>query len=235
MYADLFFVEAIDRGVRQVNLDDLGSTFSSIVDVTTDRELLVELRATIEMCYVRSAEAASSDISDPPARDVPQTLIVPNLQIGHSPITYKGPEFWLDLAERLEEQYANLLDAIDQEEGAGAAVTQGVMTAVSLRTGGIRAYRNDVGPSVGAFATSVTLGTVVLSWGIVTVDTFARYEVQRGLSSDMANAQTVEILTDNHSVTATDEPGLGTWYYRIAAVNRNNLRGFSAVSEVVVA
>ena len=232
LYAQVFYTDAIDRGLAELNLD-LGEAYT-VATVPGNREFLLELRGTIEMCYIRGAEGGSSDVADTPESPI-QTLSVPGLSVNRMATPPKGPKAWEDLCARLEAQYRRLIDKIeDDEDVPSTTVTQSIMTRKSMRTGMRRQYVYDTAFDALAPAIAVVGSTVTVTWSQVSDERFGRYEVYRDAAVDMAAAEKVGLLPDNHDIEFEDEPGTGTWYYRVDVFNDNNLGAESSVLSAVV-
>lgn len=234
LYGDPTYDRALSRGLRRINFD-LGTSYS-IPTLPGNYEYLLELRGTIEMCWIRAAEGASgSGVQDDPDPAV-QTVVVPNLTVSKIAKTKKGPDFWAELAEKLEREYESLLEDLASEgETAHGEIQQAAMYRTSLRTGRRTVYALDRALTAPALGVSVVNGTVLLSWEPVYSTRFACYRVERSSSVDFGTFTETHLITDNHEVSHKDIPNAGAWYYRLVVENDNGLKGYSAGVEAVVA
>jgi len=231
LYSDDVYGDCINRGRQRINFDL--STSYALSDWPTTYEYLLELRGTIEMCYIRGAEGASSEVSDGPSSSV-ASVSVPNLSVAKSSITYAGPEYWLDLAERLEAEYNRALPGVEAVEegveGGSDGISQSYMYRTSMRTGAKTQYMFDRGVGATSSVATTTVGSeITISWAAIYDNAFSHYLVERGSTSLMADAETVATVTDNHTVSYADTPGVGVHYYRVVVVNSNDLRSESDV------
>ena len=234
-------------------LEKLSYDFSPDVDYTEDTQvpysrkfLLVKL-ATIELCYIRAGDvevSAGGDIT---------SITVPDLSVAEGSSSAGG--YWLELASTLQSEYDGEVGSIAEGTAPGSSdampeVEVGTMFRRSLRTGRRTPYDLDTAlaaPSSFAGSWDVPSSRVILTWGTVLDEYFAYYEVYR--SADLAdltpypNASTrIEVIPDAHGKWyegivephTFDTPGSGTWYYLMATVNSNTLRGLTSVVTVVV-
>jgi len=223
-------------------------------DVPYERKFLALKLTTIQMCQVRASAAADlGTTADDVAGDGGDITMVtvPGLQIQEG-AEKTGAAHWLDLAERLQDEY-------DDEIGVGDSppptdtlpeVQQSQMFTTTLRNGARRPYALDSALAAPvSFAGMVSGSDVVLTWDAVKDMHFAWYEIYRVTDPDTLDTDSVtlteriKIINNPHGVSGstiprtryTDEaPGSGTHYYAIASVNDNMLRGFSGVITVVV-
>jgi len=80
----------------------------------------------------------------------------------------------------------------------------------------------------------VANGVVSVTWGIVYDEYFNYYELQRSTSQQFPTTFGVYASSDNHDNRFNDTPGQGTWYYRLAIYNSNDLVSYSETASVVV-
>ncbi|GAF74447.1 unnamed protein product, partial [marine sediment metagenome] len=178
-------------------------------------------------------------------------VTVPGLQIQEG-AENTGSAFWLDLAERLQAEYDTEIGADDVPPDVSQLpeVVQSQMFTTSLRTGSRRPYALDSALAAPAnFAATLSGTDVIVSWDPVKDMHFAWYEVYRTLAPTVLNTNTVtlaervKLVNNPHGVTGPGIPRTqyadealpaGTYYYAIATVNDNQLRGFSSVVSVVV-
>lgn len=233
LYADVFYTDALNRALGRLNLD-LNTTYL-ITTLPSKFDYLLEKRGTIEMCYVRAGEGASSDVSDQAALPV-QALTVPNLTIAQVAGQMEGPSYWKKLAQLLESEYAQAMNSIEMTEGvASQAIQQGVISRMSLRTGRRTQYVYDTALEATTASVSVSGSAVTVTWAPVYDLHFGFYEIQRSNDAAFPTGYTVvQQQGDNHTVTLDDSPGVGVWYYRVAVVNDNTLRANSAVVTATV-
>jgi hypothetical protein len=231
LYLDNHYIDSIDSGLGRLNLD-LDSSYA-IATLPTKYEYLLELRGTINMCYVRGAEGASSDVEDFPS--VPDYMVsVPQLSVQKQQMSVDGPKYWLRLVDKLENEYNNAIARLEARGDEGAEIQQMAMTRPSLRTGRRTQYVYDKAITAPDVAVAVANGKVQITWNPIYDIYFRLYEIQRSGSADLSTTSVVYQSSDNHDVSFTDTPGVGTWYYRLATVNSNNLYGYSQVASVVV-
>jgi hypothetical protein len=212
---------------------DLDSAYS-VQTLPVKYEYLAELRGTVNMCYVRGAEGATGDVEDFP--NVPDQIVtVPQLTVQRQQMPLDGPKFWLRLAEKLENEYLEALARLRDRGDEGAEIQQFTMSRMSLRTGRRMAYVYDKPiPVPEGFALSVSGGLVSISWGIVYDQYFNYYELQRSTSPQFPTTFGVYASSDNHDNVFNDSPGQGTWYYRLAIYNSNDLVSYSETASAVV-
>jgi hypothetical protein len=232
LYADIFYSDAVDRGLAELNLDlEVSYTLATI---PAAQDFLLELRATIEMCYIRAAEGGSTLVSDFPESPI-QTLSVPNLSVNKFGTPAEGPKFWRNLCDVLEGQYQRLLKKLGVDDDVSGSVKQAVMLRTSMRTGGRRPYAYDTSFTALAATVAESGGVVSLAWAATLDERFARYDINRSADSEMADPERIAVISDNHTVTYDDEsPGTGTWYYTVTIVNNNNLSQASDILLIVV-
>jgi len=231
LYLDNHYIDSIDSGLGRLNLD-LDSSYA-IATLPTKYEYLLELRGTINMCYVRGAEGASSDVEDFP--NVPDYMVsVPQLSVQKQQMSVDGPKYWLRLVDKLENEYNNAIARLEARGDEGAEIQQMAMTRPSLRTGRRTQYVYDKAITAPDVAVAVVNGKVQITWNPIYDIYFRLYEIQRSSSADLSTTSVIYQSSDNHDVSFTDTPSVGTWYYRLATVNSNNLYGYSQVASVVV-
>lgn len=233
LYLDHYYIDSLDSGLGRLNLD-LDSGYS-VGTLPVKYEYLLELRGTINMCYVRGAEGAAGDVEDFP--DVPDQIVtVPQLTVQRQQMPLDGPKYWLKLADKLENEYLTALQRLQDRGEEGAEIQQYTMSRMSLRTGRRMPYVYDrpITPPEG-FAVSVVGQSVKILWGVVYDEYFNYYEVERSPLADFSTSQSVYASSDNHDSIFIDQPGVGQWYYRIAIYNSNDLVSYTDASSVVVA
>lgn len=231
LYVDSVYNDSIESGVGRINLD-LDSSYS-IPTVPVKYEYLLELRATINMCYVRGGEGASGDVEDFP--NVPDAIVsVPQMTVQRQQMALEGPKYWLKLAEKLDAEYLNALARLVDRGDEGAEVQQYVMSRTSLRTGRRMPYMYDTAIVAPDFGASQDSGVVSLSWGMVMDEYFRIYEVERSSNANFSTSRVVYTSSDNHDVSYVDTPGAGVWYYRLKVLNSNDLKSYSATATVTV-
>lgn len=231
LYLDEVYDSALDSAMGRINLD-LDSSYI-VATLPVKYEYLLELRGTINLCYVRGAEGASGDVEDFP--NVPDAIItVPQMTVQRQQMPLEGPKYWLRLAEKLDAEYLNALARLADRGDEGAEIQQYVMTRTSLRTGRRTSYWADKAITPTDLAASVFSGKVLLSWGSVVDEFFKIYEVERSASSSFDASTVVFASSDNHDVEYIDSPSSGSWYYRLKIINSNDLESYSGVASVVV-
>jgi len=231
LYLDEVYQDGLLSGLGRINLD-LDANYD-IVTLPSKYEYLLELRGTINMGYVRGAEGASSDVEDFP--NVPDYMVsVPQLSVQKQQMSVDGPKFWLRLVDKLENEYNNAIARLEARGDEGAEIQQMTMSRMSLRTGRRTQYVYDSPITAPEMAVGVVNGEVKVTWGIVYDQYFRLYELQRSSVVDFSTTFTVYQSSDNHDNSYKDTPVSGTWYYRIAVVNSNNLYGYSQASSVII-
>lgn len=231
LYVDSIYNDSIESGVGRINLD-LDSSYS-VSTLPVKYEYLLELRATINMCYVRGGEGASGDVEDFP--NVPDSIVsVPQLTVQRQQMSLEGPKFWLKLAEKLDAEYLNSLSRLADRGDEGAEVQQYVVSRTSLRTGRRMSYTYDTAIPAPDLVASQSVGVVALSWGMVLDEYFRIYELERSINSDFSTTSVVYSSSDNHDTHYYDSPSSGVWYYRLKVINSNDLKSYSATATVTV-
>jgi len=232
IYADVYYSDALEAALGRLNIDI--HTDYTRSNLPAKYLYPLELLATIDMCYVRGTEGADAT----PAVGAVQTVTVPNLSVtkstGGEPA---GPDYWLELAERLSDDYAAAVAAItDIRESADTGIQVGTIFRTSLRTGRRTPYVMDTALTATTLAAEVDGTSVALTWTAVYEHHFSRYLIKRAPTDAFVEADTVEVVSeyDNHTVTYTDTPGVGTWYYKIVVINDNALEAESAAVEAEV-
>jgi len=231
LYLDSHYEDSVVSGLGRLNLDlDAGYT---VVTLPSKYEYLLELRSTINMCYVRGAEGASSDVEDFP--NVPDYMVsVPQLSVQKQQMSVDGPKFWLRLVDKLENEYNNAIARLEARGDEGAEIQQMAMSRMSLRTGRRTQYVYDKAITAPDMSVGLVGGKVQITWGAVYDQYFRSYEVQKSSVVDFSTTFVVFTSSDNHDVSFLDSPNAGTWYYRIAVTNSNNLVSYTQASSVVV-
>lgn len=240
LYADAYYEDSIETGLSRINVD-LGT--SHTVPTLPDRLVgVLVIRGTIEMCYIRGGEGASADVSDLPEAAL-AGFSVPNLSITQAVGSIQGPEYWLALAEKLEDDYRTLIDS-EEEEGDPADGVERVSSDIemahklrrSMRTGRMTPYAMVRPLPARTAALALNGGTVTISWDTLYHHDFAEYRVERSGAADAAMADPTELvrIDDNHTVSSTDNPGSGRWYYRVVVFNTSLLRSNSTIMSVDV-
>lgn len=232
LYLDHFYIDSINSAIGRINLDlDSGYTVGT---VPVKYEYLVELRGTINMCYTRGAEGASGDVQDFP--DVPDQIVtVPQLTVQRQQMPIDGPKYWLKLADKLENEYLNALQRLQDRGDEGAEIQQYTMSRMSLRTGRRMPYVYDKPIRAPEdFSVSISGSNVVIRWGVVYDEYLNYYELQRSTNLEFSTSQNIYASSDNHDDIYIDTPSQGTWYYRLAVYNSNHLVSYTAVASVVI-
>lgn len=232
LYLDNHYIDSVNSGLGRINLD-LDSSYV-VATLPSKYEYLLELRGTINMCYVRGAEGASSDVEDFP--NVPDYMVsVPQLSVQKQQMSVDGPKYWLRLVDKLENEYNNAIARLEARGDEGAEIQQAAMTRPSLRTGRRTQYVYDKAITAPDMAVGVVNGKVQITWDVVYDLYFRHYAVERSSTQDFSTSTTVFMSSDNHDSVYIDAPQAGTWYYRLAVINSNDLYGYSQPSSVVVA
>lgn len=231
LYLDHYYVNSIESALGRINLD-LDASYS-VATLPVKYEYLVELRGTINMCYARGGEGASGDVEDFP--DVPDQIVnVPQLTVQRQQMPLDGPKYWLRLADKLENEYLNALQRLQDRGEEGAEIQQYTMSRMSLRTGRRMPYVYDKPIPAPTFAISLNGGEVLATWGVVYDEYFNYYQLQRSTLLDFSTSQSVYASSDNHDSRYQDAPPSGQWFYRLAVYNSNDLVSFTDIASVIV-
>jgi hypothetical protein len=231
-YSDEIYRDAVDRGLMRVNL--ALQTSYSIDQVPTTAEFLVELKATIEMCYVRGAEGATGDVTDQPELAT-QTMTLPGgFTQSNQQMSYEGARFWGRLADRLAQEYKEALDEVLCNLQADGAVVVGTMQRMSLRTCRATSYVYDRPLAAPEIALAVSGNSVVISWSPILSEFLETYTVQR--STDSFSTVTDVYLTSDNQASVYVDTGVpvGEYSYRLRVENTNQLVSYSAAGQVSV-
>lgn len=231
-YPNYVYKDAVERGLSRVNLD-IDQNYS-LAQLPLKYTYLLEIRATIEMCWVRAAEDATDDIHQNPSGAV-QSVSVPNLSVSSTVSAKRGPKFWVELARALEAEYENLLAKFDMADGTTASTVQSQVVFRTNRATGRRTPRVMDSPiPAPAFAVGVEGGMVLLSWDVVRDMQFRVYQVRASADAQMGDAKVIYVQPDNHITKFVDEPGSGTWFYQLTLVNMNQLKSVTPIVEVTI-
>lgn len=231
LYVDDFYEESIEvMGLPRLNLDL--ETEYTVATLPAKYTFLLILRGAIEMCYVRGGESATGENA---ATTQTANVSVPNLSVSKNASTLKGADYWLDLAERLEEAYADALNSAGENpDSTVGQIEVGAMTRRSLLTGRKVGYEYDRPLTAPDLTVALTGSTVNLTWEKVETDWFTAYLIQRSASADMSSPTEIRDESDIQIEAYDDTPGVGTWYYRIGVENTNALVGWSTVATATV-
>lgn len=229
-YKDPFYKDAINDGLMRLCLDlcvDL-----TLATLTKKEEYAVEMAATIIMLNTRSGEGASTDVRDIPEGGT-QMVNVPGLMVQNIPPQIEGTRAWAKLAAQYEALYNKALQGCISASGSGR-ITVGTMTRTSLRTGRLthRTFSEPL-PSVSPSAVVAAL-EVLLTWDKIIDTHFRSYIILRSVDSDLSDSTQIFMTSDNHKISFTDSPGLGTWYYLVRVTNDHELKSDSVIISAVV-
>lgn len=233
-YGNEVYTDALSRGLIRVNLN-LGTNYS-IANVPTKVEYLVELRTTIEMCFIRGAEGATGDVSDTPDLAVQSITLPKGFTQSTSQMSYEGARFWRNLATTLEKEYSDLLDDVQNAiNPAQGAVTMGVIQRISNRTRRATSYVYDRPLTAPDISVSVARGDVVIAWEPLLTEYLEHYAIERSSTLDFQTKTQLFITHDNQVRGYTDKSvPAGTHYYRLVVTNTNQLTSVSPTAEVLV-
>lgn len=231
LYLDSYYFDSIESSIGRLNLD-LDSSYT-VASLPVKYEYLLELRATINMCYVRGGEGASGDVDDFP--NVPESIVtVPQLSVQRQQMPLDGPKYWLKMAEKLDMEYQSALSRLQDRGDEGPEIQQYTMSRLSLRTGRRMPYVYDKPIQVPDFSVALDNGRVLLQWGIVYDEYFRLYEIERSLNSDFSTSSIIFTTSDNQVSRYIDNSQSGTYYYRLKITNSNDLYSYTQGSQVVV-
>lgn len=231
LYLDSYYIDSIESGMGRLNLD-LDSTYT-VASLPVKYEYLLELRSTVNMCYVRGGEGASGDVEDFP--NVPDAIVsVPQLSVQRQQMPLEGPKYWLKMAEKLDMEYQNTLARLQDRGDEGPEIQQYVMSRMSLRTGRRMPYVYDKPITPPDFSVAIVGNRVSLGWGIVYDEYFRLYEVERSTNSDFSTKSVVFTTSDNQVSSFSQNLTSGTYHYRLKITNSNDLYSYTQSSSVVV-
>lgn len=239
IYADSVYDSALTRGMGRINMD-LGTSYTlSPATVPTQYDYLVELRGTIEMCYVRGAEGAATPEGSTPSMANPRRVQVKDLYMEAQEVRLRGPQYWLDLAKALSAEYNDLVERLGSGDdfGVDRTVQVGTMFRNSLRSGARTNYNRITPYTPNTLIAGLYGGAVQLSWEAVRNPYFRSHVIERSENDDFAEFEVVFQTSDTHRTQCDDNPGDGTWYYRIRNkyASGSSLDTLSDVVEVVLA
>lgn len=234
-YDKEYYVEALQFALDKLNFD-FGEEYASVDVVPASRTFLLKKLAAIQMCYVRAAAGAEG--VDGEGDETRYTSVaVPDLSVtDNSAQDSRGPAFWMKLARELQDEYDGEKGDISAGQNQGGEVEQGISRRISLTNGGYRKRKLDEGPPATTASTVVDASDVLVTWSKVFIEDFLRYEVYRATSATMKDEIIIRREVDNHETEWVDEDlTAGTYYYRVAVRNRNDLRTNSTTVSAVVA
>ncbi len=223
LYEDEDYQDAISFALSKLS-SDLGVSYSVVTDVPANQVFLLVKLATIEMAYLRGSATAERDGEDGVNTLLTQ-VIVPDLSVSDNGSgDSRGAAYWLKLAKMLQAEYDGEIKHLGGEALA-AGVTQGVLRRISLTTGGFRKRVLDPGlPAVTGFAGVLSAPDVLLSWDVLLVEDFSRYDVFRSTDMGFSDEERVGQVFDNQKPSFTDSaPPSGSFFYRVKSVNPNEL------------
>jgi hypothetical protein len=234
-YTDEFYNDCIDRGIAVLNYDIAKSY--TLGTIPTRLEYMLELRATLEMCMIRGAEGATSNIvSDLPELPV-QTLALPN---GFSKTNHflglEGPKYWVNLAKTLEDQYKKLLNAeLLLNDDSTSQVQVGYLYRKSLRTGRHSHYVMDKPLTPPDISYELIGNNVRFEWEVIHSDFLSYYAIDRADNPLFDNFVQEWITYDNqvHKYISKNLP-LGTYYFRLRLINTNDLESYTPTMEIEI-
>ena len=234
-YTDEYYQDCIDRAISVLNYD-LAKAYS-LGTIPVRLEYMLELRSTIEMCMIRGAEGATSNIvSDLPELPV-QTLALPN---GFSKTNHflglDGPKYWSALAKTLEEQYKKLLNAeLLLDDDSGSQIQVGYLYRKSQRTGRHSHYVMDRPLPLPEYSYEIIGNNVRFQWEVLHSDFLSYYEICRSTDPLFETNVRVHVDYDNQKTKYIDKNlPIGTYYYRFSVINSNDLRTDSSIMEVII-
>ncbi len=222
-YVDEYYEDAIDFALSKLS-SDLGVSYTVVPDVPANQVFLLIKLAAIEMAYVRGSATAERDGEDGVNTLLTQ-VIVPDLSVSDNGAgDSRGAAYWLKLARMLQAEYDGEISHLGGDALA-AGVTQGVLRRISLTTGGFRKRVLDPGlAAVTGFAAILATPDVSLSWDVLLVEDFARYDIFRATDAGFSDEERVGQVFDNQKPTFTDsDPPSGSFFYRVKSVNPNEL------------
>lgn len=234
LYQDEDYQDAIGFSLSKLS-SDLSVVYSTIVDVPAEHDFLLVKLATIEMCYVRASATAEREGEDGTNTDI-TTISVPDLSVSDSNSgESRGTTYWMLLAKRLQSEYDGEIKHLGGAALAGQ-VTQGYLRRISLTHGGFRKRLLDPGlAAVQGFTALLSGSDVLLTWNVLLVEDFARYDIFRATDSAFVDEERVGQVFDNQKPKFTDESvASGAYFYRVKSVNPNELSTPSSAVAVTV-
>ena len=238
LYTDEYYSDAADDAIGRLN-HDLEATHT-VSTVPTTLEWVVVLLTTIEMCIVRQNEEESEESAGTLRR-----VEVDGLEAEHYEGKSMRAQDWEDLCSMLEDRYEDFLEESAPKDSESLRLPSvGFVTAnrSHLRRGrALRHYSLDKGVAAPAILLSQTIKGIVITWTAVFDFQFARYVVQRKLSTqdwddDATLVVAVTTIYDNHVERFVDTTATtpATYNYRMMLVNRGGVEKFSAEQTVTV-
>jgi hypothetical protein len=232
LYNNDVYLDALNRGLMRVNL--ILSKNYTVDTVPTKVEYLVELRTTIEMCHVRGAEGATGDVSDNPDLAI-QTLTLPaGFTQSTSQMSYEGARFWRNLSERLEREFQEIVDEVQNAlDPTLGAIHVGVIQRKSLRTGRATSYHYDRALPAPDISVAKSGSNVVIQWEPILSEFLETYALERSTDVDFTNYEQVYSTYDNQAKMYLDlNLAQGHYYYRLKVVNTNDLYEYSPTAHI---
>jgi len=186
------------------------------------------------MCFIRGGEGTTGDVTDVPELP-PQALTLPGgFTQSNQQMSYEGPRFWLRLAERLEQEYRDILDDVLEALSAGSAITMGVMQRMSHRTRRSMSYFYDKPLDAPDISVSASGNNVVVGWNPLLTEFLETYRVERS-QDDFVTFTEVFLTHNNQDKLFVDTAvPVGNYKYRLRVVNTNDLSSYSPVAQVTV-
>ena len=232
IYSDEIYTDSLDRALSRVNLDL--QTAYSLATLPVKYEYLVEIRGALEMCYIRGGEGASRDVDALP--DPPSAMLVLPSGYTHQQqqMPLDGPKYWLRLAEMLDREYKDSIEAAFNSADADA-ISVVYSTRIRSRTGRRGPYWLDKPITAPALTLSVAAGVVTVGWDAVYSPDFSRYSLERAPDVDFTSITVVLLDSDNHTTSHSETPVAGTYYYRLKLTNTNDINSYSETGTAIVA
>jgi hypothetical protein len=235
-YEDETYKRAATRGISVLNID-LDQTYT-ISTLPVKLNILLTYRTACEMCNIRAGAAGgSSSLVEVSTGNVVRRIEVPQLEVEFQSGTVKGAAYWEDHCHKYEEEYERLLDKIiTTDDDTGSGVKQSEALIINRRMGIVTPHRlvtpldaADIAISLDATDTIVTV-----SWDIERRYDFGSYLIQRDIVDTFTDPTDLISISDPQVINTTDEPGSGTWYYRVVKRTLNAVNTNSIAAEQVV-
>lgn len=230
IYADTYYQDAIVFALGKLSFDT-GESYTTAAAVPVSREFLLTKLATIEMCYIRAADASQVDPSDDAAgAEEINSLSVPGLTVSsEGDSATESAEFWTDLGSKLQEEYDGEIGRLGVSDSVGD-IELGQLNRKSLTNGGLASRKLDRGLAAVTPVASADGTSITLAWTALYTDLFYSYEVYRDTLASMASEEKLTSIYDNHTVEYIDTGlSVGTYYYRVKSVNPNEVKTNSAI------
>ena len=239
VFSDEYYEDASDDAIGRLN-SDLNTTYT-VSTIPVNLEWVLTLLTTINMCVVFHNY---SDISEGTTGGL-KRLEVDGLETEHFEGRTPTALDYSRMCDALEDQYQDFLEDNAAPEDNDLLPTVTVVTANRPHIDKGYALRSRI-MDKGVAAPEITLAQdtarIIITWGAIYDFQFARYIIQRKLSTqdwddDYKLIKTVATIHDNHIVRFVDKTATtpATYDYRMVLRNRNGIDRYSTTQSVTVA